>query len=110
LIAEIDRLNVIVASQPVQATFLALPERYRNLRLSLVELRARLDDSWSDDQRRVVQDAIAKLTDTENSVVRYIGDETRALPKIAPLGVSIQVISTLLTTLSVELNKRAVGE
>lgn len=105
LASEIERLHDLVALQPALATFLILPERYRNLRLVLTDLRARRTEFWSNAESRIIQDAVAKLTDAQRTVVRYIGDQSRPLPKIAPLNASVQNLLELLTALSVQLNE-----
>jgi Zn finger protein HypA/HybF involved in hydrogenase expression len=109
--SEIERLHFLAATQPSLPTFLLLPDLYRNLRLSLVELRTRRDKSWSDDEKQTVQDALAKLRDTERTVLRYVADHAnKPIPRVIPLNTSMQSLSGLLTILSVQLNSVVLGD
>jgi hypothetical protein len=92
-------------------TFVFLPERYRSLRLYLAELRGRRANRIPAADLRVIQNAVTKLSDGETVAITYLANPSQGMPpNLIPLQSAIQALSSMLTGLSVQLNRSAMGE
>jgi hypothetical protein len=109
IVKEIARFQDMAMAEPSVGVSISLPERYRTLRLNLVELRERQDKHWDSEQRTIVQATVTNLIDAENSIIKFIVKPTRPFPNLMPLHQSIQVLSGMLTALSVSLDQVAIG-
>lgn len=112
---EIERLHELCMQAPqngpLGGPYFQLPDRYRALRITLIELRTRVKSLLSAPQQTKMQSVIAKLTATALDVSTKLGNRSSASKlNLKPVQQDVQSLATMLTELSVQLDKRAIGE
>ena len=90
------------------STHVYLTERYKSLRADLFEMRARLQERLTKDQRIVIQEAITKLASAESSVTR--GLKNSRYPRLQALDGVLSDLTEEIVTISVTLKKEAVSD
>lgn len=106
--AEIGRMHVAATVNKDFSTHVYLTERYKSLRADLFEMRARLQERLTKDQRIVIQEAITKLASAESSVTR--GLKNSRYPRLQALDGVLSDLTEEIVTISVTLKKEAVSD
>jgi hypothetical protein len=112
LVTEMESWHGFATTTPSKEAFVLVMSHCRRLQSALFELRARLEEKWTTEQRTTVQETITKLADAEKTIIRWSkipAARRRRQPNLLPLGDALRLSSEMLTTLEVKLSRKASG-